>query len=98
MVNMTKKVPEFRTEEEEARFWDEHDTTEFIDDFEPVEIELSPELRDEIISKRELKKSVTLRLEPSQIKAVKKIAAKKGLPYQTLIRLWIAEKIRNEFM
>jgi predicted DNA binding CopG/RHH family protein len=55
-------------------------------------------LRDEIISKRELKKSVTLRLEPSQIEAVKKIAAKKGLPYQTLIRLWIAEKIRNEFM
>ena len=48
---MTKKVPEFRTEEEEARFWDEHDSTEFIDDFEPVEIELSPELRDEIISR-----------------------------------------------
>ena len=45
-VNMSKKVPDFRTEEEEARFWDEHDTTEFIDDFETVEIELSPELED----------------------------------------------------
>jgi hypothetical protein len=43
---MSKKVPDFRTEEEEARFWDEHDTTEFIDDFETVEIELSPELED----------------------------------------------------
>jgi hypothetical protein len=46
---MSKKVPDFRTEEEEARFWDEHDTTEFIDDFETVEIELSPELEDKII-------------------------------------------------
>lgn len=94
---MAKKVPDFNTEEEEARFWDEHDSTEFIDDFEPVEIELSPELEDEILSKRELKKPVTLRLEPSQIDAVKKIAAKKGLPYQTLIRLWITERIKKEY-
>jgi len=95
---MTKKVPEFRTEEEEARFWDEHDSTEFIEDFEPVEIELSPELEDEILSKRELKKPITLRLEPSQIDAVKRIAVKKGLPYQTLIRLWITERIRTEII
>jgi predicted DNA binding CopG/RHH family protein len=95
---MTKKVPEFRTEEEEARFWDEHDSTEFVEDFEPVEIELSTELEDEILSKRELKKQITLRLEPSQIDAVKKIAVKKGLPYQTLIRLWITERIRTEII
>ncbi|WP_206811089.1 CopG family antitoxin [Paradesulfitobacterium ferrireducens] len=92
---MTKKVPIFNTEEEEALFWDEHDSTEFIEDFEPLEIELSKELEDEILSKRELKKPVTLRLEPSQIDAVKKIAGQKGLPYQTLIRLWITEKIKN---
>lgn len=95
---MTKKVPEFRTEEEEARFWDEHDSTEFIEDLEQVEIELAPELEEEILSKRELKKPITLRLEPSQIDAVKKIAVKKGLPYQTLIRLWISERIRKEII
>ena len=92
---MAKKVPKFRTEEEEALFWDEHDSTEFIEDFEPIEIELSNELEDGILSKRELKKPITLRLEPNQIDAVKKIACKKGLPYQTLIRLWITERIRE---
>lgn len=64
-------------------------------DFEPIEIDFSKELEDGILSKRELKKPITLRLEPSQIDAVKKIAGKKGLPYQTLIRLWITERIKN---
>lgn len=93
---MAKKIPEFKSEEEEALFWDEHDTTEFIEEFEPVEVEIAPELKDKILSKRELKKAVTLRLEPSQIEAIKKIAAKKGLPYQTLIRMWLTEKIDKE--
>ena len=93
---MVKKIPEFKTEEEEARFWDEHDSTEFIEDFEPVDIALSPELEEEILNKRELKKPVTLRLAPNQIDAVKKIAGKKGLPYQTLIRMWITERIKTE--
>jgi len=93
---MAKKIPEFKSEEEEALFWDEHDTTEFIEEFEPAEVEIAPELKDKILSKRELKKAVTLRLEPSQIEAIKKIAAKKGLPYQTLIRMWLTEKIAKE--
>lgn len=93
---MVKKLPKFKTEDEEARFWDEHDSTEFIDDFEPVEIEVASELEDEMFKKRELKKLVTLRLEPSQIEAVKTIANKRGLPYQTLMRMWIVEGI-NKF-
>lgn len=92
---MVKKVPEFKTEEEEARFWDEHDSTEYLDDFEPVEIKVSPKLENEILDKRELKKPVTLRLEPSQIEAVKKIAYKQGLPYQTLIRMWVVKEIQK---
>jgi len=92
---MSKKIPEFKTEEE-ARFWDEHDNTEFITDLEPVDIKVSPELENEILNKRELKKPITLRLEPYQIDAVKKIAVKRGLPYQTLIRMWINEKIKND--
>ena len=95
---MSKKIPEFRSEEEEARFWDEHDSTEFIKEFDPIEIEVAPVLEEEILNKRVLKKPVTLRLEPSQIDAVKKIAVKKGLPYQTLIRMWIVERIRTEIV
>lgn len=52
---MVKKLLKFNTEDEEARFWDEHDSTEFIDAFEPVEIEVASELEAEI-----LKLSLTL--------------------------------------
>ncbi|MCL6479390.1 MAG: BrnA antitoxin family protein [Peptococcaceae bacterium] len=93
---MTKKIPEFKNEEEEASFWDEHDSTEFVDDFEPIDIKVSPELEEEILNRRELKKPITLRLAPTQIDAVKRIAVKKGLPYQTLIRMWITERIETE--
>ncbi|MFZ5646085.1 MAG: CopG family antitoxin [Bacillota bacterium] len=93
---MAKKIPEFKTEEEEARFWDEHDSTDFIEEFEPVDIKVAPELEIEILKKRELKKPITLRLEPKQINDVKKIAIRKGLPYQTLIRMWITERIETE--
>lgn len=93
---MAKKIPKFKTEEEEARFWDEHDSIEFIEDFEQVDIKVAPELEKEILNKRELKKPITLRLAPKQIDAVKKIAIKKGLPYQTLIGMWITEKIKTE--
>lgn len=92
---MKKEIPVFHSEEEEARFWDTEDTTEYLDQFDLVECELDPELEEEILRRRELKKPVTLRLEPSQIEAVKKIAAKKGLAYQTLIRMWIAEAIER---
>jgi len=37
-----------------------------------------------------------MRIAPYQINAVKKIAYKKGLPYQTLIRMWIKERIKTE--
>jgi len=91
----TKKIPNFKSEEEEARFWDEHDTTEYADEFETVNLEMDPKLEAEILKKRELKKPVTLRLEPGQIETVKKIAENKGLPYQTLIRMWITEAIQQ---
>lgn len=93
---MTKKIPEFKSEEEEVKFWDNHDSTEYLDEFETVEIKVVPELEKKILNKSELKKPVTLRLEPSQIEAVKNIAGKKGLPYQTLIRMWVVEGIRKE--
>lgn len=39
------RIPEFKSIEEEAEFWDTHDITDFLDELEPAEFELSPELR-----------------------------------------------------
>ncbi|WP_027356871.1 CopG family antitoxin [Desulfofundulus thermocisternus] len=92
---MAKTLPEFKSEKEEAEFWDTHNSLDYIESDEPVEMELDPELAAKI-RERARTKQVTLRLRVSQIEAVKEIARRKDIPYQTLIRSWIAEAIRRE--
>ena len=92
---MTKELPRFGSEKEEAEFWDTHNSLDYIESDEQVEIELAPELAAKI-RERSRTKRVTLRLRVSQIEAAKEIARKKDIPYQTLMRSWIAEGIRRE--
>ncbi len=92
---MTKKLPRFGSEEEEAEFWDTHNSLDYIESDKQVEIELAPELAAKI-AERSKTKRVTLRLRVSQIEAAKRIAKEKDIPYQTLLRSWIAEAIRRE--
>ncbi len=40
--------------------------------------------------------NVTIKLDPLYLISIKKVATKKGIPYQTLVRQWVAEKIRKE--
>ncbi|MCL4236451.1 MAG: BrnA antitoxin family protein, partial [Deltaproteobacteria bacterium] len=64
----------------------------------PVEFALDEELRDQILNgerKRRLK-NVSVKLDEAQIVALRKIATLKSIPYQTLIRLWLAEGIARE--
>ncbi len=92
---MAKELPEFKSEAEEAEFWDTHNSLDYLESDEPVEIELDPELAAKIRERAQTKR-VTLRLRVSQIEAAKEIARKKDIPYQTLIRSWVAEAIRRE--
>ncbi|RPF42024.1 CopG antitoxin of type II toxin-antitoxin system [Thermodesulfitimonas autotrophica] len=90
-----KTIPEFKSEQEMADFWDTHSVADYWDQLEPDEIELAPELAAKI-AERSKTKRVTLRLRVSQIEAAKRIAKEKDIPYQTLLRSWIAEAIRRE--
>jgi predicted DNA binding CopG/RHH family protein len=92
---MAKELPQFRSEKEEAEFWDGHNSLDYIESDEPVELELDPELAARI-AERSKTKRVTLRLRVSQIEAAKEIARKKDIPYQTLMRSWIAQGIERE--
>jgi predicted DNA binding CopG/RHH family protein len=92
---VAKELPEFKSEREEAEFWDTHNSLDYLESDEPVEIELEPELAAKIRERAQTKR-VTLRLRVSQIEAAKEIARKKDIPYQTLIRSWVAEAIRRE--
>ena len=96
-----KKLPKFKTEDEEADFWATHSPLDYPSEFEEMTepIELSPELRKRIESERldrERKKTVTFRMEPSKIDLIKLIARRNGIDYQPLMRMWIIQGIDNE--
>lgn len=83
---MNKRIPKFRSLEEERAFWDTHSVTDFMDELKPAKIEFA----------RPKKRLVSIRLESAQIDSLKAIASRKGLGYLTLIRFWIAEHLSRE--
>lgn len=79
------------------RYYDDRNILDEITD-ESVDLVLDEYLRDEILSgkrKRKLK-NITIKIDPLQVKAIKKLSTMKSIPYQTLIRFWLAEGIKSE--
>lgn len=63
-----------------------------------VALSLEEALKQDILSgkrKRKLR-NITIKLDPLYLLSIKKVATKKGIPYQTLVRQWVAENIRKE--
>ncbi len=94
---MAEKIPKFKTDKEEAEFWDAHCAVDFLDEFLEVEepIELSDRLRKEI-RKKSKRTKISLRVNPEHIKLAKILAKSKGIPYQTLVQMWIVEGLKRE--
>ncbi len=94
-----KKLPKFKGEEEEARFWDTHSPLDYPDEFSGVkdQFEFAPSLLKKVAGRREeRKRQLTLRMGQRQIDLAKVIAKYKGLGYQTLMRIWVVTGIRQE--
>ncbi len=85
---MADKIPQFQTEQEEAEFWESHDSTEFLDETETVEVTF--------VDERPSMKQISLRLDPSVINQLKSVASSKGIGYQTMIRMWVMERLGQE--
>lgn len=66
----------------------------------PVEFALDEELRAQIVKgvRRRALKNVSIKLDAAQVVALKRIATQKAMPYQTLIRTWLADGIRRELI
>ena len=80
-----------------TRYYDDRDILDEITD-EPVDLVLDERLREDIHSgkrKRKLK-NITIKVDPLQVKAIKKLSTMKSIPYQTLIRSWLADGIKSE--
>ncbi len=82
------KIPEFSSEQEESEFWDTHSATEFWDETTPVDVQF----RDV----RPRKTLISLRLDEATIARLKAIAHGRGIGYQTLIRMWLLERLAAE--
>ena len=85
---MNKKIPRFRSEDEEREFWATHDSGEYID-WKKAKRVVLPALRPSL-------KTISLRLPESMLEELKLIAHKKDVPYQSLLKLFLSEKINEE--
>lgn len=91
-----KPVPDFKNLEEEAHFWDTHDTTEYdLEDLNET-IELAGPLKARIEKKHAERLAALLKLEPKQLRTTQRLARRKGVASETLIKTWIAEGLRRE--
>lgn len=84
----SKAIPRFKSEDEEREFWATHDTTEYFDISKPVELDLS-ELKPST-------KSITIRLPESLLATLKSLAHKRDVPYQSLMKIFLAERVKRE--
>lgn len=87
-MSRKKKVPEFRSEEEEREFWAARDSTDYLD-WKKAKRAVLPELRPSL-------KTISLRLPQSMLDELKLLAHKRDVPYQSLMKIFLAERIREE--
>lgn len=88
-MSTIKKIPKFKNEDEERTFWATHDSTEYMNWKKAKKVVLS-NLKPSV-------KSISLRLPESMIEELKLLANKKDVPYQSLLKIFLAERIGEEF-
>ena len=84
MSRKAKAVPQFRDEAEERRFWEAHDSSLYVDWSTAERVRL-PNLKPST-------RSISLRLPVALLERIKIAANKRDVPYQSLIKTWLAEK------
>jgi predicted DNA binding CopG/RHH family protein len=88
MKSMRKKIPKFNSENDEREFWGRADSTEFIDWSKGKRATL-PNLRPTL-------RTISIRLPESMIAQLKRLANKRDVPYQSLVKVFLAERLKAE--
>lgn len=84
-----KKIPTFTTEAEEQAFWATHDSTEYVD-WSKAKRAVFPNLKPST-------KTISLRLPQAMLEELKLLANKRDVPYQSLLKIFLSERIESEF-
>ena len=85
---MKKKIPKFKSESEERRFWQQHDSSKYLDWTDAEEVIL-PRLKPST-------RKISIRLPESMLDELKVLANKRDVPYQSLLKIFLSERIKTE--
>lgn len=89
MTKPAKKIPSFKNEVEERKFWESHDSSEFLDWTQAKQVAL-PNLKPTT-------KTISLRLPQHLLDSIKAAANSRDVPYQSLIKVWLQEKLQTHW-
>ena len=82
-----KRIPKFRSEAAERRFWSTHDSTEYLD-WSKAKWVLFPNLKPSV-------KTISIRLPESLLNSLKTLANERDVPYQSLVKIILAEQVEE---
>ena len=88
MVKKLKPVPSFVSEAEERKFWESHDSAEFFD-LARAQPAVFPNLKP-------TSTAISLRLPGTLLAEIKVLANQRGVPYQSLMKVYLAERVARE--
>ena len=86
-MNKLKKIPKFKSIAEEKKFWGKHDSSDYLD-WSKARLATLPNLKPSL-------KTISLRLPEHLLNALKVIANKEDVPYQSLIKIILAERVQE---
>jgi len=87
MNKKLKPIPRFANEAEERKFWEMHDSADYID--------WSKAQRTRLPNLKPTTTAISLRVSVSLLERIKIAANKRDMPYQSLIKAWLAEKVEK---
>ena len=88
MKKQLKTAPKFKTEEEERRFWELNDSSDYVD-WKTAQQVVLPNLKPTT-------KTISLRLPQHLLDSLKAAAHSRDVPYQSLIKVWLQEKLHDQ--
>jgi predicted DNA binding CopG/RHH family protein len=86
MKQKIKAIPKFSSEQQERTFWETHDSTDYVD--------WSKAQRASFPNLKRSTESISLRLPLSMLEGIKIEANRRDVPYQSLIKVWLEEKLQ----
>mgnify|MGYP003382716826 CR=1 FL=1 len=86
---MLKPIPDFKNEDEEREFWATHDSTDYIDWSNGQRVIFS--------NLKPTTRTISMRMPESMLAELRLLANKRDVPYQSLIKMFLRERIDEEF-